>query len=79
MSYNRFESGVSRYIKGTATVSVFFPVDSKGVPDCSCRQCRFFRQQSRTCALTGEISAYPEHYTGQNCPLVYEDEREETT
>lgn len=70
---NRFESGVSGYIMGTATVRVFFPIDRKGSPDCSCRQCRFFRQQSRSCALTGEISAYPEHYVGQNCPLEMEE------
>ena len=79
MRYNRFESGVSSYIKGTATVSVYFPVDRKGAADCSCRQCRFFRQQSRTCALTGEISAYPDHYVGQNCPLTIETEDENET
>lgn len=73
MGFDRFDSGVSGYMKGTATVSVYFPVDRKGVPDCSCRQCRFFRQQSRTCALNGEISAYPDHYVGQNCPLIIED------
>lgn len=70
---DRFDSGVSRYVVGYATVRVFFPVDKKGIPDCSCRQCRFFRQQSRTCALTGDISAYPDHYVGQNCPLEMED------
>ena len=70
----RFESGVSRYITGTATVKVYFPVDRKGNPDCSCRQCRYFRQNSRTCALTGEISAYPDHYIGQTCPLNFESE-----
>ena len=74
MTSNRFESGVSSYIKGTATVSVYFPVDRKGNPDCSCRQCRYFRQQSRTCALTGDISAYPDNYVGQNCPLHFESE-----
>lgn len=67
-----FESGVSRYIRGTATINVFFPVDRKGVPDCSCRQCPYHRQQSRTCALNGQITAYPEHYVGQGCPLHIE-------
>ena len=70
---DRFESGVSSYIVGSATVRVFFPVDRKGVPDICCRQCRFFRQQSRSCALNGEISAYPEHYVGQSCPLEMEE------
>lgn len=73
MGSDRFGSGVSRYVKGTATVSVYFPVDRKGNPDCSCRQCRFFRQQSRTCALNGEISAYPDYYVGQNCPLIMDN------
>lgn len=69
----RFDSGVSDYIIGAATVRVFFPVDRKGVPDVCCRQCRFFRHQSCTCALNGEIVAYPDHYVGQNCPLEMEE------
>lgn len=73
---DRFESGVSRYVIGCATVQVFFPVDKKGNPDICCRQCRFFRQQSRVCALTGEISAYPDHYVGQTCPLALENVEE---
>lgn len=76
MEYDRFESGVSSYIKGTAIVNVYFPVDKKGIADCSCRQCRYFRQQSRTCALTGDICAYPDHYVGQNCPLKFESTEE---
>ena len=69
----RFDSGVSSYIIGSATVRVFFPVDRKGVPDVCCQVCRFFRHQSRTCGLNGEICAYPEHYVGQNCPLEMEE------
>ena len=71
-----FDSGVSRYVTGSATVRVFFPVDRKGVPDVCCKQCRFFRQQSRICGLNGEIVAYPDHYVGQNCPLEMEKENE---
>lgn len=77
MSYDRFESGVSKYIIGKATVYVKFPVDFRGTADCSCNQCKFFRRQSRKCALNDEIIAYPDHYVGQNCPLRIETEDEE--
>lgn len=64
-----FESGVSGYIHARATVDVFFPVDRKGNADISCNQCPFFRRSSRSCALNDSVCAYPEKYTGQNCPL----------
>ena len=74
MSFDSFESGVTKYIHGMAVVDVYFPVDKHGVPDISCRQCPYHRQQSRTCSLNGQIVAYPEHYVGQHCPLQYEDD-----
>lgn len=73
MAYARFESGVSRYIKGEALVEVYFPVDKKGNADCCCEQCRFFQPTSRKCALTGAISEYPAHYVGSHCPLQWDD------
>ena len=73
----KFENGVFRYIKASAKVTVFFPVDRKGSPDCSCRQCRYYRPQTRRCGLTGEVSAYPDHYVGRDCPLEMEDEYED--
>ena len=67
-----FDSGVSRYIRATATVEVFFPVDSKGNADISCKQCWFFRRQSQTCGLNGAVCQYPEKYVGGRCPLQEE-------
>lgn len=69
-----FDSGIDRYIKGTAKVEVFFPVDRKGNADISCAQCFFYREASRRCSLTGQISEYPTKYVGGHCPLEMEDE-----
>lgn len=64
-----FESGVASYIHAQAKVDVFFPVDARGNADISCNQCYYFRRQSRSCALNGEICQYPEKYVGASCPL----------
>ena len=69
-----FESGVSSYIHAQATVNVYFPVDNKGNADINCTQCFFFREASRRCGLTGEISQYPTKYVGSSCPLERVDE-----
>lgn len=70
-----FESGVASYIHAQAKVDVFFPVDARGNADISCNQCYYFRRQSRSCALNGEICQYPEKYVGASCPLeVVEEE-----
>ena len=71
-----FASGVTSYVHAQATVDVFFPVDQRGNADINCTQCFFFREASRRCGLTGEISQYPQKYVGSNCPLreVEEDE-----
>lgn len=65
----RFDSGVASYVKGEATVTVYFPVDAKGVADISCKQCRYFRSTTRRCALNGEVTEYPERYVGSRCLL----------
>lgn len=71
-----FDSGVSSYIAAQATVKVFFPVDNRGNADINCTQCFFFREASRRCGLTGEVSQYPQKYVGSSCPLekVEDDE-----
>ncbi len=69
----RFDSGVKDYIKGTATVSVCFPVDFKGNANVCCEQCFFYRDASRRCSLTGAVSEYPAKYVGSNCPLEMEE------
>ncbi len=72
-----FESGVSGYVHAQAVVNVYFPVDHRGAADICCRQCKFFRTSSNSCALNGEICAYPSKYVGENCPLVRVDSENE--
>lgn len=69
-----FDSGAAAYVHGVATIHVYFPVDSRGSADISCSQCFFFREASRRCGLTGQISAYPTKYVGDSCPLEMEEE-----
>ena len=66
-----FESGVSRFIVGTASVANYFPVDARGNADVSCSQCRFFQQRINKCALNDELCNYPSKYIGANCPLEF--------
>lgn len=68
-----YESGVSAYVRGTATVEVFFPVDAKGNADVNCYQCEFFHRTSVRCGLNNRICAYPQRNIGQYCPLIFED------
>jgi hypothetical protein len=69
-----FDSGVTNYIHGQAIVDVYFPVDAKGNADVCCRQCYYFRTSSNSCALNGEVCAYPNKYVGANCPLKIKEE-----
>lgn len=64
-----FESGVKSFIHGQATVTVGFPVDFKGNTYINCSQCFFFREASRRCGLTGDVSQFPTKYVGATCPL----------
>lgn len=64
-----FDNGVASYIHASTVVDVFFPVDRRGNADISCEQCYYYRRQSRSCALNGEICEYPTRYVGSHCPL----------
>lgn len=64
-----FESGVASYIKGQATVEVFFPVDQKGNAEICCRHCPYLSSNDRMCQLNKTPVAYPNKYVGDNCPL----------
>lgn len=72
---SRFDNGVSSYVHGRATVDVYFPVDAKGNADICCTQCFFYREASRRCGLTGEVSQYPTRYVGSSCPLELQEEQ----
>ena len=65
-----FDSGVAYYIEATATVKVYFPVDSKGNAEICCRMCPYLSADSRICRLNGSIVEYPKTNIGGKCPLV---------
>jgi len=69
-----FESGVADYIRTYAVVEVNFPVDFRGNADISCMQCKFFSRNNGICQLTKSIVAYPNKFTGQDCPLIKKEE-----
>ena len=72
-----FTDGVYSYIKATAYVTNYFPMDSKGNADISCYQCRFFSRNNGVCQLTKEVSEYPTKHMGSKCPLNFSGEIKE--
>ena len=69
-----FDSGVARYIKATATVTVHFPVDWKGKVEIACKHCPFFVRSTMRCGLNQAVVNYPENYVGEACPLAEVEE-----
>ena len=65
-----FDSGVAYYIEVTATVKVYFPVDSKDNTEICCCMCPYLSADSRICRLNGSIVEYPKTNIGGKCPLV---------
>lgn len=70
---SRFESGVSGYVVGKCEVTVYFPIDMKGNPDISCKQCPYYRRSSISCALNDKIIPFGEKFVGPYCPLRREE------
>jgi len=64
-----FESGVSSYITGKATIIVNFPVDDKGRAEIACKHCPFLSSNERMCQLNKQPVAYPSKFVGDFCPL----------
>lgn len=62
-------TGVKGYVECTATVTNYFPINSKGQADICCYQCKYFSRTTGTCHLTKEYTPYPQHYVGGNCPF----------
>lgn len=69
------ESGVKDYVKGTATVTVNFPVDSKGKEYLRCVYCPFLSANKKICRLNSEIVAFPDQFVGDKCPLTIEESK----
>lgn len=67
-------SGVKGYFTGTAHVTNAFPIDLKGNVLLDCMHCRFFRRSSGRCGLNNEIPAFPDHFIGDRCPLMFEED-----
>lgn len=65
----KFDSGVTDYVVGQAIVTVFFPVDKRGVAEVACKHCKFYDPNRRLCWLTKDIVNYPEKFVGTDCPL----------
>ena len=64
-----FESGVATYITGECTIRVHFPVDDKGRAEICCKQCPYLSSNERVCQLNKELTAYPNKFVGDHCPL----------
>lgn len=69
-----FESGIASYVKGYATVEVFFPVDAKGNAEICCKHCPFLSSNDRMCQLNKKPVAFPHRFVGDWCPLKEKEE-----
>lgn len=66
------DHGVIEYVKGTATVETWFPIDRNGSVDLTCEKCNFYSPRDHRCWLTQELPPYPNKYRGRECPLDLE-------
>ena len=71
-----FDNGISSYVRGRWVVTQFWPVDARGNAEISCVQCFYYRDASKRCSLTGEVSQYPQKYVGGSCPLLNDEDFE---
>lgn len=71
-----FDSGVKGYVKAKATVTVNFPIDFKGNQDVCCRHCPYLSSNERVCQLNKSLTAYPNKYVGDNCPLEFKEDED---
>lgn len=75
---SRFESGITGYIHGSATIHNYFPIDSKGNAHICCNECFYHNPSTHRCRANGEVaSVEPNKFVGVNCPLEMDmDENE---
>jgi hypothetical protein len=76
------DNGVKGYLTGSITINVHFPIDHKGKLHKCCKYCdKFCRYEQNynrySCKLTGEWLFDIEHEIGLNCPLKFEEEKNE--
>lgn len=74
---SKFDNGITDYIHASATVEVYFPIDSRGNSHVCCAQCYYFNNTTTRCRLNGEVCAFPNNYVGGSCPLEFNDNTED--
>ena len=71
------DRGVKRFVIGRATVEVKFPVDWNDKLHIRCDLCPFVSISSNICRLTGDPVFWPHKTIGYDCPLNFEENKEE--
>lgn len=71
----QYDSGVKAYVRAVAEVEVFFPIDFRDRREVACKHCPYLSSNERMCQLNKQPVAYPMQFIGQNCPLIFDEER----
>ena len=71
-----FDTGVSQYVTGRATVACAFPIDRKGNPHVKCDFCKYYNRIAKQCVLTNNVIFFPD-YISEDCPLDFETTEKE--
>ena len=64
-----FDTGIKGYVKASAVVEVYFPIDWKDNAEIACKHCNFFVRATNRCGLNQTIVNFPEKFVGEYCPL----------
>lgn len=64
-----FDTGIKGYVKASAVVEVYFPIDWKDNAEIACKHCNFYVRATQRCGLNQTIVNFPEKFVGEYCPL----------
>ena len=70
----KIDSGVKDFIRGTAEITVNFPVDWSDRAYVCCMQCQFLSSNERMCQLNKRPVQFPQRSIGYDCPLRFGEE-----
>jgi hypothetical protein len=75
MKNDKMFDGVTSYLSGTATIRIYLPSQK---PVCQyCWHCGFETNLDRAyCRLTDEFIINPSKIRGEQCPIVFDEEKE---
>lgn len=73
-----FDTGVSQYVTGRATVACAFPIDKKGNAHVKCDFCKFYDRIAKKCKLDDHVIFFPD-YLSEDCQLDFEKGEENET